>query len=105
MKYLNDIVYEVRILVDRLYVENLTRLIPEPVSLEIKQFSINDKFELSYNEDSPIPIYYTKHELLCQMFHMSDIKLIIEHIHKNNITLTLSNKYYAIEFLNQIDSK
>jgi len=101
-KYIHNFVYEVDVVIDEKYITHNHKLVAGPVSLKIKQYHIDPKYNLKYNPDYKIgAVWYTNQDLLDDVFHFSDIKNIIKIIHDNNLDILSIGRVRAFDILNE----
>lgn len=101
-KYVNNFVYVVDLVIDGKYVANEHKLVGGPVSLKIKQYHIDPKYNLKYKSGYKNgAIWYTNQDLLDGAFHFTDIKKIIKIIHDNNVNILSVGKVRAVDMLNE----
>jgi hypothetical protein len=87
-KYIGDTVYEVRLSIDHKYIGKKHALVAGPVSLKIKQYHIDKKYNLKYVSGYKNgAIWYTDEDILNGVFHITDIKKIIKIIHDENVNI------------------
>lgn len=101
-KYINCFVYVVDLTIDDKYVTHEHKLIPGPVSLKIKQYLIDKKYNLQYKSGYRRgAVWYTNQDLLNGVFHITDIKKIIKIIHDNNLNIISMGHLRAVDVLDK----
>lgn len=101
-KYIDYYVYQVKITVDEKYILNNNNFIIGPVFLNIKEYTINNKFKLHYEPSYKYgTVWYLNKDLLKNAFHFSDIRDIIKIIYDNNLNIMAIAKIRAIKLLSK----
>jgi len=100
-KYVGNSVYEVEFVINRNYIDNPSKLITGlPLSIRIKQFDINNKYNLfhktGYQNGS---VWYSNEDILNNLFHKADVKKIVDIVKNENIYILSIVKERAVNLL------
>lgn len=102
VKYINNFVYVVDLVIDDKYISHEHKLVAGPVSLKIKQYHVDNKYNLKYRSGYKNgAIWYTNQDLLDGVFHFTDIKKIIKIVHDNNVNILSMGKVRAVDMLDE----
>jgi hypothetical protein len=98
---IGSFIYLVEVYINEKYIDKPIKIVPGPLHLKIKQYTISPHFELIHKADfTDGALFYTNDDILDNGFHFTDIKRLIKEVNDRRILITNMLGIRALKVLN-----